>query len=99
MQDLIKQVNGLPLIVKLLLCIPFVEIFYGICRVINQLTKGSINILYLIVAILTIIPGGCRFITSIPDLYQFYTNFCRSINEINPFPIFCRFVVAIVVQP
>lgn len=56
MQNLIKQVNGLPLIVKLLLCIPVVEIFYGICRVINQLSKG--NILLLIVAILTIFPGA-----------------------------------------
>ena len=58
MQDLIKQVNGLPLIVKLLLCIPIVEIFYGICRIINQLTKGEINVLYLVLAILTVIPGA-----------------------------------------
>ena len=58
MQDLIKKVNDLPLIVKLLLCIPVVEIFYSVCRVINQLTKGSINILYLVLAILTIFPGA-----------------------------------------
>ena len=56
MQDLIKKVNSLPLIVKLLLCIPLVEIFYGICRVINQLSKG--NILLLVLAVLTIIPGA-----------------------------------------
>ena len=58
MQDLIKQVNGLPLIVKLLLCIPVVEIFYGICRILNQATKNPINALYLVVAILTVIPGA-----------------------------------------
>lgn len=56
MKDFIKKVNNLPIIVRLLLCIPLVEIFYGICRVINQLAKG--NILLLIVAILTIIPGA-----------------------------------------
>lgn len=56
MKNLVKTVNDLPLIIKLLLCIPVVEIFYGICRVINQLAKG--NILMLIVAILTIIPGA-----------------------------------------
>lgn len=56
MKDLIKTVNGLPLIVKLLLCIPVVEIFYGICRVVNQLANK--NIILLIVAILTIIPGA-----------------------------------------
>lgn len=58
MQDLIKKVNELPLIVKLLLCIPVVEIFYGICRVLNQATKSPINVLYLVLAILTIIPGA-----------------------------------------
>ena len=56
MQNLIKQVNSLPLIVKLLLCIPVVEIFYGICRVINQLSKG--NMLLLVLAVLTIFPGA-----------------------------------------
>lgn len=58
MQDLIKQVNDLPLIVKLLLCIPVIEIFYGICRIVNQISKGEINWLYLILAILTIFPGA-----------------------------------------
>ncbi len=58
MQDLINKVNGLPLIVKLLLCIPVVEIFYGICRVLNQLTKPNIDAISLVLAILTIIPGA-----------------------------------------
>ena len=58
MQDFIKQVNEFPLIVKLLLCIPMVEIFYGICRIVNQATKSPINALYLVLAILTVIPGA-----------------------------------------
>lgn len=58
MQDLIKKVNELPLIVKVLLCIPMVEIFYGICRILNQATKSPINVLYLVLAILTVIPGA-----------------------------------------
>ncbi len=56
MKEFIKTVNSWPLIVKLLLCIPLVEIFYGICRIINQASKG--NILLLIVAILTVFPGA-----------------------------------------
>ena len=56
MKSFIKTENRWPLIVKLLLCIPVVEIFYGICRIINQASKG--NILLLIVAILTVVPGA-----------------------------------------
>ena len=57
MKGFINSVNKLPLIVKLLLCIPVVEIFYGICRIINQACVRK-NILLLIVAILTVIPGA-----------------------------------------
>lgn len=56
MKDFIKTVNGWPLILRLLFCIPVINIFYGVCRVINQLAKG--NILLLIVGILTIVPGA-----------------------------------------
>ncbi len=56
MRDFIKAVNHWPLIVKLLLCIPVVEIFYGICRIINQAAQK--NILLLVVAILTVVPGA-----------------------------------------
>lgn len=56
MKDLIRQVNGLPLIIKLLLCIPAIEIFYGICRVVNGIVKN--NVLWIILAILTIVPGA-----------------------------------------
>lgn len=55
MKEFIRQVNSLPLIVKLILCIPCVEIFYGICRVINGVAKN--DVLWLVLAILTIVPG------------------------------------------
>ena len=58
MKDFIKTVNGWPLIVKLLLCIPLVEIFYGICRILNQATKKPVDVLYLVLAILTVFPGA-----------------------------------------
>lgn len=56
MKDLIKTVNNLPLIVKLLLCIPVVEIFYSICRVVNGVARK--NLLWTILGILTIFPGA-----------------------------------------
>ena len=54
---MINSVKKLPLIVKLLLCIPGIEIFYGICRIIHQASKKN-NLLGVILAILTIIPGA-----------------------------------------
>ncbi|MGN0806956.1 MAG: hypothetical protein ACI4MN_00730 [Candidatus Coproplasma sp.] len=57
MKDFIKQVNGLSLVIKLLLCIPAVEIFYGVCRVINGVIKK--DALWIVLAILTIVPGAC----------------------------------------
>lgn len=56
MKDLIKQVNDLPLIVKLILCIPAVEIFYGVCRIVNGVVKN--DVLWIVLAILTIFPGA-----------------------------------------
>lgn len=56
MKGIVKAINDLPLIIKLLLCIPVVEIIYGVCRVINGVAKG--NILWIIGGILTIIPGA-----------------------------------------
>lgn len=57
MEEFLKTVDGLPTIVKLILCIPCIEIFYGICRVINGIAKN--NVLWIVLAILTIIPGAC----------------------------------------
>lgn len=56
MQELLKQVSELPLIVKVLLCIPCVEIFYGVCRVVNGIVKN--DAVWIIIAVLTIVPGA-----------------------------------------
>lgn len=56
MKEFLDQVNGLPLIVKLILCIPCIEIFYGICRVVNGVCKN--DVLWIVLAILTIVPGA-----------------------------------------
>lgn len=56
MKEIIIQVNSLPLIAKLLLCIPCIDIFYSICRAIQGYNKG--NTLWLILGILTIFPGA-----------------------------------------
>ncbi len=56
MKELIDQVNGLPLIVKIILCIPCIEIFYGVCRIIQGINKN--DVLWLVLGILTIIPGA-----------------------------------------
>ncbi|MGN0806670.1 MAG: hypothetical protein ACI4MC_06480 [Candidatus Coproplasma sp.] len=56
MKDLINQVNGLPLIIKVLLCIPAIEIFYGVCRVVNGVVKN--DLVWIVLAILTIVPGA-----------------------------------------
>lgn len=56
MKELINQVNALPLIIKLILCIPAIEIFYGVCRVVNGIAKQ--DVLWTVLGILTIIPGA-----------------------------------------
>lgn len=56
MNDLLKTVDELPLIVKVILCIPCVEIFYGICRIINGAVKN--DMVWLVLAILTVFPGA-----------------------------------------
>ncbi len=56
MQELIKTVTGLPLIAKVILCIPVLEIFYSICRVINGIAKN--DVLWIVLGVLTIVPGA-----------------------------------------
>lgn len=56
MNELLKAVDGLPLIIKVILCIPCIEIFYGICRVVKGVTKN--DIVWIVLAILTIFPGA-----------------------------------------
>ncbi len=56
MKELIDKVNGLPLIVKVILCIPCLEIFYGVCRIINGVVKD--DLLWIILGVLTVFPGA-----------------------------------------
>ncbi len=56
MKELLKQVDELPLIVKVLLCIPCVEIFYGVCRIVNGIVKN--DLVWIIIAVLTVVPGA-----------------------------------------
>ncbi len=56
MRDFINKVNSLPLVVKLILCIPCLEIFYGVCRIINGIDKN--DVLWIVLAILTVFPGA-----------------------------------------
>lgn len=56
MNELMDQVNKLPLIVKVLLCIPCVEIFYGICRVVNGVIHN--DVVWILLGVLTIVPGA-----------------------------------------
>lgn len=56
MQELIRTVNGLPLIAKVILCIPVLDIFYSICRVVQGIAKG--DVLWIVLGVLTVIPGA-----------------------------------------
>jgi len=59
MEDLkqfLDSVDKLPLIVKVILCIPAIEIFYGVCRVINGVVKN--DGVWILLAVLTIFPGA-----------------------------------------
>lgn len=56
MKGIVKAMNGLPWILKIILCIPVLDIFWSVGRVISGLAKGSI--LWTIIGILTIVPGA-----------------------------------------
>ena len=56
MNDLLKSVDGLPLILKVILCIPCIDIFYCICRVVQGVVKN--NVLWIGLGILTVFPGA-----------------------------------------
>ena len=55
MEELLKEVDSLPLIIKVILCLPCIEIFYGICRIVKGIVKK--DALWLLLAILTVFPG------------------------------------------
>ena len=56
MRDLIKAFDDLPLIVKVILCIPMLDIVWSIYKICRSADKGSL--LGIILGILTIIPGA-----------------------------------------
>ena len=55
MNELLKEVDSLPLIVKVILCIPCLEIFYGICRIVKGVVKN--DVLWIVLAVRTVFPG------------------------------------------
>ena len=56
MKDLIKAMDDLPLLVKVILALPALDIIWGIYRVIKGATNN--NLLTLVVGILWIVPGS-----------------------------------------
>lgn len=56
LNELLDSVDKLPLIIKVILCIPAIEIFYGICRIIKGVVKN--DGLWILLAILTVFPGA-----------------------------------------
>lgn len=56
MKNLIKAMDDLPWIVKLILCIPCLDIIWSIYRLCKSLVAN--NVLGIVLAILTIIPGA-----------------------------------------
>lgn len=56
MQEFLNEVNGLPLVVKVILCIPVLDIFYCVCRIVKGVVKG--DVLWIVLGVLTVFPGA-----------------------------------------
>ncbi len=56
MKDLIKAFDDLPLIVKVIFCIPMLDIIWSVYKLCKSIDKS--NVLGIVLAILTIIPGA-----------------------------------------
>ena len=56
MKDLIKAIDNLPKLIKLILCIPVLDIIWAIYRIIKGVTKN--NALLVVIGILWIVPGS-----------------------------------------
>ncbi|MBD5583851.1 MAG: hypothetical protein HDQ88_02105 [Clostridia bacterium] len=56
MNELLKAVDDLPLLIKVILCIPCIEVFYGICRIVKGVTKN--DLVWIVLAVLTVFPGA-----------------------------------------
>lgn len=57
MKNLIKAFDDLPLILKVILCIPMLDIAWSIYKIARSADKS--NLLGIVLGILTIIPGAC----------------------------------------
>ena len=53
MEDLLKSVDNLPLIVKLILCIPGIDLVYSVLRIIKGVTKG--DVLWIVLGVVTVV--------------------------------------------
>lgn len=56
MKDLIKALDNLPLIIKVILCLPALDIVWSVYKLCRSITKN--NVLGIVLGILTIIPGA-----------------------------------------
>lgn len=56
MKELIKALDNLPFVVKLILCIPLLDIVWSVYKLCRSITKS--NVLGIVLAILTIVPGA-----------------------------------------
>lgn len=56
MKNFLKEMDNLPKLLKLILCLPALDIIWGVYRIIKGITKESL--VQLIVGILWIVPGA-----------------------------------------
>lgn len=59
MKELLNTLKGLPWIIRIILCIPALDIVWCVARVLNGIVKN--NIVYIIIGILSIVPGAVFF--------------------------------------
>ena len=59
MKDLIKAIDNLPFIVKILLCLPVVAIVWQVYRLIKSISDG--NVLGIVLAIVLLVAGPAFF--------------------------------------
>ena len=69
MNDLLITVDEFPLLLKLIFCIPCINVFYGICRIVKGAVKN--DVVWIVLAVLTVFPGA--FFIWILDLFWVLT--------------------------
>ena len=67
MNKIVDTLNGLPLILKIILCLPALDIVWGVASICKGVADK--NLLYTILGILTVVPGAAfiRVIGHRPD--------------------------------